>query len=981
MSSRPEPGRRTPTPSGAPLVSLERLLSVAEARGLSVRRRADGQVPEAWICCPVHQERTPSLHATWVKGGQRGGFVLLHCFGCNALGQDIVEALGLSLSDLYDEPLPQQDRVWERGRSTERRKSGQRRGHRGRLPALVPLPVQAQPEHQWVEVTQYPYTDRHGTVVQYVIREECTAEGERHKQFKQAYLGVRGQLMRRRPEGFFPVLYRAPEVAAAVAAGTPVWLMEGEKDADAAAGLGLVATTNAMGAGSFPDDLVPELEGAHVVLVLDRDQAGYARGVDLLNRIGQVAGSIRVLLPEPTHEKADFTDHVRAGLGVDALVPIEEPALRIWNDLRHVHREADRVSQSLVQAAAQSELAVALGADGPERDEHRRFARRWAVEGQTRFEQLRARVAQTRAGVLQHGTAEGALHIAEEVLEDARRRLRACHDRVGEPVPPLLRDPTEAATPEPPATPEQANILGEPAPSLRLTAGTPRFRIWNDAIVQWKDGAPEPGEEGYEEKDSNFKQILSLAVKVIAREFEDADDDGLSVEETPSMGRASATRARVREHRHLAAVRIRYPDPVSGEEMEWRIPVEEWRDHSWLEGLPGAVDYDYRRSGKETVQRAVMAISTNMADRTIRQCTGWYQQADGGWGFVHARGVITADGHRDEEVALDTGLESYDLPDPVTDPQVLRQHFLDHSAVLLGRLPDRIAAPTLGHVYRSAIGDHHCTVALVGQKATYKTSIAAKVMNHWGEAWGRRRYGSSMATDQGDTANTLRKRLHDAKDTLYFMDDFAPTDNWSKAQRSMEETARMVWNQQARGRLDRTAKRTRPGHRPRAAGLMTSEVMPRPGSAADRLLALPLTASDVAREDLFPLEDEASRHARAALNASFLSWLAQDYLTRRTHYAGIGSAHSDLLAGEGFTDREAEVVGELWAGWVAVLDFLLDIGALTPTERDAMLHRVDTGLRAALAATEDPDQPRTVGGRVVELLRHAFTQGDRKSVV
>ena len=141
MSSRPEPGRRTPTPSGAPLVSLERLLSVAEARGLSVRRRADGQVPEAWICCPVHQERTPSLHATWVKGGQRGGFVLLHCFGCNALGQDIVEALGLSLSDLYDEPLPQQDRVWERGRSTERRKSGQRRGHRGRLPALVPLPA------------------------------------------------------------------------------------------------------------------------------------------------------------------------------------------------------------------------------------------------------------------------------------------------------------------------------------------------------------------------------------------------------------------------------------------------------------------------------------------------------------------------------------------------------------------------------------------------------------------------------------------------------------------------------------------------------------------------------------------------------------------------------------------------------------------------------------------------------------------------
>jgi hypothetical protein len=51
---------------------------------------------------------------------------------------------------------------------------------------------------------------------------------------------------------------------------------------------------------------------------------------------------------------------------------------------------------------------------------------------------------------------------------------------------------------------------------------------------------------------------------------------------------------------------------------------------------------------------------------------------------------------------------------------------------MMGRLPDRVAAPVLGHVYRTAMGDHHCSVALVGQKATYKTSIAAKAMNHLG---------------------------------------------------------------------------------------------------------------------------------------------------------------------------------------------------------------------------------------------------------
>jgi hypothetical protein len=109
----------------------------------------------------------------------------------------------------------------------------------------------------------------------------------------------------------------------------------------------------------------------------------------------------------------------------------------------------------------------------------------------------------------------------------------------------------------------------------------------------------------------------------------------------------------------------------------------------------------------------------------------------------------------------------------------------------------------------------------------------------------------------------------------------------------MEDTARMVWNQEARGRMSRDVKSTRPGHRPRAAALMTSEVMPRPGSGADRLLPIPLAPHDVSRDDLFPLDDEASRHGRALLGASFIQWLAHDHLARRSHYGQLAEQYAE----------------------------------------------------------------------------------------
>ena len=67
------------------------------------------------------------------------------------------------------------------------------------------------------------------------------------------------------------LLYRLPETLAAARAGGVVYVVEGEKDADRLAGLGLAATTNPGGAGKWLPWYSATLQSAHVVLLPDCD--------------------------------------------------------------------------------------------------------------------------------------------------------------------------------------------------------------------------------------------------------------------------------------------------------------------------------------------------------------------------------------------------------------------------------------------------------------------------------------------------------------------------------------------------------------------------------------------------------------------------------------------------------------------------------------------------------------------------------------
>ena len=99
------------------------MLSTTTTSGQSMIRSADASVsmsaairvldrvagvrqtaPSRWIArCPAHEDRSPSLSIREMEDGR----ILLHCFaGCGAI--DVVQAIGLSLADLFDKHLAHQ---------------------------------------------------------------------------------------------------------------------------------------------------------------------------------------------------------------------------------------------------------------------------------------------------------------------------------------------------------------------------------------------------------------------------------------------------------------------------------------------------------------------------------------------------------------------------------------------------------------------------------------------------------------------------------------------------------------------------------------------------------------------------------------------------------------------------------------------------------------------------------------------------------
>ena len=86
-----------------------------------------------------------------------------------------------------------------------------------------------------------------------------------------------------------------PEIIEAKQSGRAIYLVEGEKAADALTSIGAIATTSHTGAGSWPIEITQYFAGANVVVIPDNDEPGISYAKRAIAHLLPVVKSIRYL--------------------------------------------------------------------------------------------------------------------------------------------------------------------------------------------------------------------------------------------------------------------------------------------------------------------------------------------------------------------------------------------------------------------------------------------------------------------------------------------------------------------------------------------------------------------------------------------------------------------------------------------------------------------------------------------------------------
>lgn len=218
------------------------------------------------VCCPSHEDKTPSLSISKA----RDGGVVMKCFaGCQT--ESIIASMGLRMADLFAKEPPRA--------------------------FIVPKTNGHSQEHELPVIEKiYSYHNAHDDEVFQVVRMKPKTFRQRHK--------VNGSWVWNMEE-VERVLYRLPEVIKS----SEVWIVEGEKDAETLFGMGFVATCNVGGAGKWLEGYTETLEGKDVILCGDNDEPGREHVTKVFDSICGRAKTVKIIkLPESIKDVSDFAE-------------------------------------------------------------------------------------------------------------------------------------------------------------------------------------------------------------------------------------------------------------------------------------------------------------------------------------------------------------------------------------------------------------------------------------------------------------------------------------------------------------------------------------------------------------------------------------------------------------------------------------------------------------------------------------------------
>ena len=164
-------------------------------------------------------------------------------------------------------------------------------------------------------VATYDYRDEDGNLV---FQKQRLVDEEGKKTFVQRRVDPETGEWVKNLDGVEKVLYNLPRVKSARQNGETIWVVEGEKDVDTLAKLNVPATTMPGGAGKWLDIHTAPLAGMNVIIVADNDDAGKKHASDVAQKLIEAGCTVSIKISRVA-AKADVSDHLDAGLGLDDL--------------------------------------------------------------------------------------------------------------------------------------------------------------------------------------------------------------------------------------------------------------------------------------------------------------------------------------------------------------------------------------------------------------------------------------------------------------------------------------------------------------------------------------------------------------------------------------------------------------------------------------------------------------------------------------
>ena len=233
--------------------------------------------------CPCHRDKEPSLS---IKAA--GDKYLLHCHaGCDT--KDILSAVGLKYSDVDSNIQP----------------SGAERASKEKWAFYLENLV----GDNYKVKARYDYQSERGEYLYSNIR----LENDSGKTFRQGV--IEGERINLSLSGVERTLYNLPRIVKTIRTYKdkyPVYIVEGEKDAETLKKLGLYNVTTAGGSGSWRSEFSKYFVGADVVILPDNDQPGLRSADSLVRELKPFASRVTVCTVSDA-PKGDATDFIEAG--------------------------------------------------------------------------------------------------------------------------------------------------------------------------------------------------------------------------------------------------------------------------------------------------------------------------------------------------------------------------------------------------------------------------------------------------------------------------------------------------------------------------------------------------------------------------------------------------------------------------------------------------------------------------------------------